>query len=78
MPDEMDRVQAHVETLTRTALQQHAQRAATRPGLTTCERQDCDEPIEPARTARGARLCLECQEEQDKRAAHFAVWARPR
>jgi len=76
MPDAMDHVQAHVEALTRTALEQHAQRTTARPGLPRCERHDCGEPIEPVRTARGARLCLECQEEHDKRNAHFAVWAR--
>lgn len=78
MPDAMDHVQANVEQMTQSALEKHTRRTAVRPGLTACERHDCGEPIEPPRTARGARLCLECQEEQDKRDAHFAVWARGR
>lgn len=76
MPDAMDRVQQHAADLNEDALKRHAQRNSGRVGLSHCERLDCREPIEPKRTALGARLCAECQVEHDKRSAHFAVWAR--
>ena len=75
MPDAMDQVQQHVEDLASDALAAHAQRER-RQGLTQCEVADCREPIAPARTALGARLCLECQQEAEARAAHFKTWGR--
>jgi hypothetical protein len=75
MPDAMDRVQQHAEDLASDALAAHARRP--RPvGLTSCENLDCREPIAAARTAMGARLCLDCQREEEGRAAHFDRWRR--
>lgn len=75
MPDAMDRVQQHAEDLASDALQAHALRPR-QPGLTACENADCREPIAAARTALGARLCLDCQREEEGWAAHFAAWGR--
>lgn len=75
MPDAMDRVQQHVEDLAGDALAAHAQRPRTQ-GRATCETADCGEPIARARQALGARLCLECQQEDEARAAHFRTWGR--
>ena len=70
MADAMDAAQdfnlAHVED----ALRRHAQRQRT-TGLTCCEVSDCREPIRPERTALGARLCDECQDEDDRRRAAY-------
>lgn len=76
MPDAMDRCQAFNDDHVADALQRHRERTPSRPGLRHCERADCKEPIHPARTAAHARLCEECQVEQDKRNAHFAAWPR--
>ncbi|TAA42171.1 DksA/TraR family C4-type zinc finger protein [Pseudoxanthomonas winnipegensis] len=59
MGDLMDRVQAQTEAQLANALE-HLARRVTRPGLTHCEDADCREPIAPARTAMGARLCIDC------------------
>lgn len=75
MPDAMDRVQQHAADLASDALAVHA----TRPqvaGRTECANLDCGEPILPARTALGAQLCLDCQQGEEARAAHFTTWGR--
>lgn len=77
MPDAMDAVQQHAQQLAEDALQRHASRPV-RTGRTSCENADCGEPIHPARTALGARLCLECQAGEEAQAAHFSTWRRPR
>jgi RNA polymerase-binding transcription factor DksA len=74
MPDLHDAVQ-ELEQRERDAIvanrvQQNAQ------GLTHCERADCREPIDAARTRLGARLCMDCQHEREAQQAHFAQWAR--
>lgn len=74
MPDVNDAVQELV-------LREGASIVDNRPqqctqGLTHCERHDCREPIDPARTRLGARLCMDCQHEKEAQAAHFARWAR--
>jgi hypothetical protein len=77
MPDAMDQCQQFNDDQTEDALRRHADRA--RPvGLSHCERSDCREPIKPERTALGARLCMECQHEEEAREAHFRGWKRPR
>lgn len=70
MPDAMDQVQQLVDDTASDALRRHADRPQ-RAGLTHCEVADCREPIAPRRTALGARLCMECQQEQEARDAHF-------
>lgn len=75
MPDEMDRVQQHAQDLAHDALVAHAMRPRP-PGRTVCENADCGEGIAPARTAMGARLCIDCQREEEARAAHFRTWGR--
>jgi hypothetical protein len=77
MPDAMDRVQQHVEDSASDALRRHADRPRTQ-GLMHCEVADCREPIHPKRTALGARLCIECQQEAEARDAHLSVWRRGR
>lgn len=73
MTDAMDALQDYNDQRIDDALKRHA--ARPRPqGLTHCEVADCREAIRPERTALGARLCEECQEEEDKRNAHFARW----
>ena len=71
MGDAMDRAQdfnlLHVED----ALRRHAQRPRA-AGLTACEVADCREPIRAERTALGARLCDDCQDEEDRRRAAYA------
>jgi RNA polymerase-binding transcription factor DksA len=73
MPDVMDTIQER-------QLREEAEIVANRPkpvvGLTRCSRADCGEPIAPQRTALGARLCMECQQEQDARDAHIRHWSR--
>lgn len=77
MPDAMDRLQQFNDDQAEDALKRHADRA--RPeGLTHCEVADCREPIAPARTALGARLCMECQKAEEAQAAHFRTWNRHR
>jgi hypothetical protein len=75
MPDAIDRLQEFNDDHVADSLQRHAQRREM-AGRTHCERLDCKEPIRPERTAKGAQLCDECQEEETKRNAHFARWAR--
>jgi RNA polymerase-binding transcription factor DksA len=77
MPDAMDAIQREAEQLAADAVQQHANRPR-QPGRTTCDNADCGEPISAARTALGARLCLECQTEEEARNAHFRSWRGPR
>lgn len=72
MPDDMDRLQDFNDAHVRDALARHAQRKPRRPGLPACENLDCGEPIEPARTRLGARLCVDCDAEERQRAAHYA------
>lgn len=75
MPDAMDRVQQHAQDLADDALIAHVQRP--RPvGRDTCENVDCREGIGAARQALGARLCLDCQHEEEARLAHFKTWGR--
>lgn len=75
MPDVLDFVQQQTEREDARALAAHVERPRQQ-GRTTCERHDCGEPIHPARTALGARLCIECQHEQEARDAHFNTWRR--
>lgn len=73
MPDAMDHLQAANDDHVADALKRHASQARERkPGLTHCETVDCREPIEPARTRLGARLCEDCQREEDIRAHQYA------
>jgi RNA polymerase-binding transcription factor DksA len=73
MPDAMDAIQER-------ALREQAEIVGSRPraaaGLAHCERADCREPIAPQRTALGARLCMDCQQEAEARGAHFRQWSR--
>lgn len=75
MPDAMDGVQQHAADLVSDALAQHAARPRP-PGLRHCANLDCREPIAPARTALGARLCMDCQRGEEAQAAHFSAWGR--
>jgi len=75
VPDFIDAVQDLQQREIDAALARHKARTV-RPGLTRCERHDCGEPIEAARSRLGARLCFDCAEEERKRSAHFAVWGR--
>jgi RNA polymerase-binding transcription factor DksA len=73
MPDAMDAVQADVDARVEDALRRHRATVRERQeGLTHCEVLDCREPIEEARRLLGARLCSDCQREEDIRAAQFA------
>lgn len=75
MPDAMDRVQQHAADMAGDALKAHA----TRPrlvGRTHCENADCGESIDPCRTELGARLCIDCQREDEARGAQFRTWSR--
>ena len=72
MPDAMGQVQQAAVDNVADALARHRANAPTRrPGLTHCETLDCREPIEPQRTALGARLCEDCQREADIRARQY-------
>ena len=75
MPDAMDRVQQHAHDMVADALQAHASRPQA-IGRAHCENADCGDGIDPRRTAMGARLCLDCQREEEARAAHFNAWRR--
>ena len=75
MPDAMDQVQQHVQDLADDALGAHARRPR-REGRDTCENADCGELIASERRALGARLCMDCQREDEARAAHFRTWGR--
>ena len=77
MPDAMDHCQQHNIDQVDDALRRHADRPQ-RVGLTRCEVADCREPIHPQRTALGARLCIECQQEAEARDAHLSAWRRGR
>ena len=71
MPDAMERVQAEALALAEGAVAAHAARPRTE-GLTVCERYGCDEAIAPARTALGARLCIDHQREHEAQIAQFS------
>lgn len=71
----MDRCQQFNDDVVADALARLASKARS-AGLSECERLDCGEPINPERTALGARLCMECQHEADAQAAHFRAWSR--
>jgi RNA polymerase-binding transcription factor DksA len=72
----MDRIQEFNDDHVADSLKRHQAQRPPRSGLTHCETLDCREPIGVERTAQGARLCDDCQEEHDKRSSHFAAWAR--
>lgn len=72
MADFMDAAQALNELHTQQALKRHHNRQAPRQGFTRCEIAACREPIEPERTRLGARLCIDCAEEDRLRAAQYA------
>lgn len=74
MPDLMDAIQERVQRETDALVA--AREQVSTGGMTVCTGDDCDEPIAPARTALGARLCLECQRGQEARNAHFARWGQ--
>ena len=77
MPDAMDRLQQFNDDAVSDALQRHADRPRA-PGLTACENLDCREPIPPARTELGARLCIDCQRAEEAASAHLGGWRRGR
>ena len=71
MADAMDRCQDFNDDHVADALKRHA--ARPRPaGLAYCEVLDCREPIAAERTRLGARLCEECQQDEDLRARQYA------
>lgn len=73
MPDDMDRMQAANEDHVSDSLKRHrAMATLRRPGLTHCENLDCREPIPEARTRLGARLCDDCENDEQIRRAQFA------
>lgn len=72
MPDHMDAIQDRVQRETDAIIANHTAPAAA--GRTTCARAECGEPIAPQRTAIGARLCIDCQHEEEARQAHFRTW----
>lgn len=76
MTDTMDQVQQFMTDRVEDELQRRARQP--RPvGLPRCEVADCGEPIAPERTRLGARLCAECQQDEDLRASRYArgrVW----
>ncbi|MEN1942674.1 hypothetical protein WCE55_02280 [Luteimonas sp. MJ293] len=72
MADFIDRAQELSELHTQQSLLRHHNRAAPQQGFTRCEITACREPIEPARTRLGARLCADCAEEDRLRRAQFA------
>lgn len=72
MADLIDAAQALNDLHTQQALKRHSNRPAAQPGFTRCEITACREPIEPARTRLGARLCLDCAEEERLRAGQYA------
>lgn len=74
MPDLMDAVQDRM-LREQDEILQHARKPGG-AGRTHCARQDCGEAIAPQRTRLGASLCMECQQEQDARDAHFRHWSR--
>lgn len=76
MPDAMDRIQEFNDDHVADSLKRHQSQRPARAGLSCCETLDCREPIREQRTAQGARLCDDCQQEHDKRNVHFAAWAR--
>ena len=75
MSDWVDAAQDLQQRETDAVLARHQQRHV-RARLTHCERHDCGEPVMPERTRLGARLCVDCEEEDRKRAAHFATWSQ--
>lgn len=78
MSDTMDRCQQFNEDHLGDALKRHASSRRERPeGLEFCEMLDCREPIAPARTRLGARLCEECQADADLRARQYAKGRAP-
>lgn len=72
MADFIDQAQQLNELHTQQSLQRHHNRAAPQQGFTRCEITACREPIEPERTRLGARLCVDCAEEDRLRRAQFA------
>lgn len=75
MADVIDAAQSLQQREIDSLLAQHRQRQVPQ-GLTHCERHDCGEPIEYVRSRLGARLCVDCAEEERKRSAHFATWSK--
>jgi RNA polymerase-binding transcription factor DksA len=67
MVDEIDRAVAAEERQLADALAHHARRARPQ-GRATCENMDCGEAIAPMRQAMGARLCIDCAREDERRA----------
>lgn len=65
MSDAMDRLQQFNDDHVADALKRHAARPRV-VGLTHCEVADCREPIAAERTRLGARLCLECQRDEER------------
>ena len=66
MPDMVDAIQQRALDEAASLVEAHARRPKP-AGLTVCE---CGQGITPARTALGARLCLECQQEQERQQTH--------
>lgn len=75
MPDAMDAVQSFNDAHAEDALKRHAGRPQLK-GRSHCANVDCGEPIGDARQALGAQLCLPCQQAEEARDAHLAVWRR--
>lgn len=75
MVDDVDRVTAMDERHLADALRARAQRPVP-VGLTHCEDVACGAPITAQRQAMGARLCIECAQADEARAAHHRQWRR--
>ncbi len=75
MADLIDAAQDLQQREIDSVVQRHQARLV-RPGLSRCEHQGCGEPIDAARQRLGARLCVDCAEEERKRSAHFATWSK--
>ena len=74
MPDPMDLVQERVQREADAIVAARARAAGE--GASSCTGDGCGEPIAPARTSLGARLCLDCQRGEEARAVHFARWGQ--
>lgn len=71
MTDTMDQVQQFMADRVEDELKRRA-RQPKPVGLTHCEVADCGEPIVAERTRLGARLCTECQQDEDLRISRYA------
>jgi RNA polymerase-binding transcription factor DksA len=65
MPDHMDAIQELVLRQQEDAVARIERERARATGLAECER--CDAPISALRQGLGARLCLDCQSDYERR-----------